>query len=235
MRRISWARADTALRPRAVSAPAWAAVRSAPWCATRRPCGLDTTSPFSRAHSNTSAARVAGRVRRDRRRAQPHLLVGADQQPQLLERPPPRGAGCSIAIAASTRPPFMSATPGPKQRIALAPERPRRHCPGREHGVRVPEQRDHASPRPRQRDHHAASRPVRLIHPLRAAAQRRQPAGQQLGHPLLLDARPTASRSSTSCCQPVAERLDHARHDAPRPPGRQKPYRSSRQGSASLW
>ena len=116
MRRISWARAETALRPRAVSAPAWADRPVSSMVRQTAPLRADTTSPFSRAHSNTSAARapaacteIAGARRRTSSSAQTSSRSSWNGRC--------RAAQVSTAIAASTRPPFMSATPGPKQRI----------------------------------------------------------------------------------------------------------------------
>ena len=117
MRSISVASAETALRPRAVSAPAWAgAAGAAPACATPRPCGHETRSPFSRRaleHERRGGARGRGAPPPARAAAPPRR-----RRPAAAARRTAAAAAASrsIAIAASTRPPFMSATPGPVQR-----------------------------------------------------------------------------------------------------------------------
>ena len=112
MRMISRASADTALRPRAVSAPAWAAMPVSSIVRQMAPFRADTRSPFSRAHSNTSAARApAASAATAGARSRASSSAQTSSRSSANGRAPP--ASSSIAIAASTRPPFMSATPGP--------------------------------------------------------------------------------------------------------------------------
>ena len=119
--------------------------------------------------------------------SQPRLLVGADQQAQLPERPRPPGeplhrhhgqhqaalhVGHARAVAA----------------VALAAERPLGHGAEREHRVGMSEQRHRGLPVAGQRQHHAAGRAVRFLDPRRRHAQRFQPAGDHLRDLLLLRA-----------------------------------------------
>ena len=114
MRSVSRASALTALRPRAVSAPACAGTPVSSIVRHSAPLRAETRSPFSRAHSKTRAA-VASAARA----AQAGSRRRTSSSAQTISRSSRKGRrsrNASIAIAASTRPPFMSATPGPKQR-----------------------------------------------------------------------------------------------------------------------
>ena len=116
MRTISRASADTALRPRAVSAPAWAARPRSSIVRQTAPLRAPTMSPFSRPHSNTRAA-AASSAWSHTAGARSRTSSSAQIRNRSCENGRGRVANASITIAASTSPPFMSATPGPKQRM----------------------------------------------------------------------------------------------------------------------
>ena len=145
MRSASRASALTALRPRAVSAPACAARPSAPSSATARPCA-PRPGRRSRGHTRRPKPPCACGAGRTGGIAQAHLLVGADDQPQLTGRDGGRGTPPSPSPPAPGRPSCRrrrgrSSAPPP-------PERPLGRRAQREDGVAVSEQGDHASPSP---------------------------------------------------------------------------------------
>ncbi len=196
MRRISRASALTALRPRCGVGPRVS--RAA----------VQRERPPDRALAlRHQVAVLAGALEDERgggslrlgahgRCAQPRLLVGAHQQAHLRERTAGAAASRSIATAASSTPPFMSATPGPKQRSPSRRNGRSAAVPTREHGVGVAQERDHRAAVARQGHDHAARRAVRLGHPPARAAGRRQPLGHPLARPTPARSRPTASRGS---------------------------------------
>ena len=130
IRSTSCASAVTALRPRAVSAPAWAARPCR--CSVRQiaPLRAETRSPLRRPHSNTSAA-AAPRAWSQAAGARSRTSSSAQTSRRSSENGRAGSAASrSIAIAASTSPPFMSATPGPVQRSPSRRNRQREVVPG---------------------------------------------------------------------------------------------------------
>ena len=186
MRSVSRASALTALRPRAVSAPACAGTPVSSIVRHSAPLRAETRSPFSRPHSNTRAAVGVRGALRARRVAQPHLLVRADDQPQLGER------ALVAKLLHRHRGQHQAALhvgdPGTAAAQALAPEGPLGDGAEWEDGVAVAEQGDDAVALARQCDAHAAGGVVGLVDPLGRRAQRREPLGEQLADALLLDA-----------------------------------------------
>src|SRR4051812_43509011 len=161
IRMISRASAETALRPSAVSAPAWAG-RPCRWSVRQSaPLRAETRSPFRRPHSKTSAAaasracsataggrggppptRPGSGRRAGEGRGGERLLIGADQEAQRGEgqrgqrrKPLERHRG-------EDEPALHVRDARAGAEVAVAPERPPRRRPGREDGVGVAEQRD---------------------------------------------------------------------------------------------
>ena len=223
MRRISCASAETALRPRCVSAPAWAGRPCSVSVRQIAPLRSETRSPFSRAHSNTSAAAAPRASVAHGRRAQARLLVGAHQQAHLRERPARRARR-----AARSRPPPAAGRPSCRRRRARSSDR---RPAGTAAAAAVPTGtrcRCGRAARPSARRRPAASRPCcargRRARPPTGSCSRPAPATRRPARRSTpARSRPRASRGSTSCFEPGAEALDDLRsRSAPPSTGRRR-------------
>ena len=204
---ISRASADTALRPRAVSAPACGGAAGS--CSVRHtaPLRADTRSPFRGARTRTRAPRRhrGACVARGRVRA---AAPPRRRTPAAAARRTAAGAAASrsIAIAASTSPPFMSATPGPVQRSPVPPEPPPGGLPGGNTVSVMAEQRHGRAPSPASVSTRLRAGPsgssthVWCIRAARATRRSARP-------PPPARCRPTVSRCRPARCEPGAERV----------------------------